>query len=184
MAEYYLISQLPSLDGASENAPLPITEERFLELCRRFLSKKAQTELEKLTLRPPRIPQPSISPLVEKWNDGERDLRLVLARLRADRLNKAFESENRTFAPALLQAARTAIEFESPMDAEKYLNRYRLEFLETLRPLDSFSEEYVFYYCLKLKLLLRIRQFDSQRGESAYRNIYDSIMNSDRSEVM
>lgn len=184
MAEYYLISQLPSLDGVSENAPLPITEERFAELCQRFLSKKAQNELKKLTLRPPRAPQCSASSLIEKWNEGERDLRLALARLRADRMNKTFDSDNQTFSPALLQAARAAIEFESPMDAEKYLNRYRLDFLETLRPLDSFSEEYVFYFCLKLKLLLRIRQFDSQRGEAAYRSIYDSIMNSDRSEVM
>ena len=40
MAEYYLISQLPSLDGISENTPLPITEERFTELCNRFLGEK------------------------------------------------------------------------------------------------------------------------------------------------
>ena len=38
MAEYYLMSQLPSLDGVGENTPLPITEERFSELCHRFLS--------------------------------------------------------------------------------------------------------------------------------------------------
>ena len=37
MAEYYLIAQLPSLDGVGENMPVPITEERFLELCCRFL---------------------------------------------------------------------------------------------------------------------------------------------------
>lgn len=40
MAEYYLISQLPSLDGIHDNAPLPITEERFTELCDRFLKKR------------------------------------------------------------------------------------------------------------------------------------------------
>ena len=42
MAEYYFMSQLPSLDGIGEQVPLPITEERFLELCHRFLGKKAQ----------------------------------------------------------------------------------------------------------------------------------------------
>mgnify|MGYP005612931661 CR=1 FL=1 len=41
MAEFYLVSQLPSLEGLSDNSPLPITEERFMELCSRFLSKKA-----------------------------------------------------------------------------------------------------------------------------------------------
>ena len=45
MAEYYLISQLPSLDGIDENMPLPISEEQFLKLCSGFLNKKLQNEL-------------------------------------------------------------------------------------------------------------------------------------------
>ncbi len=183
MAEYYLISQLPSLDGISENSPLPITQERFTELCQRFLGKKAQKELAGLTLSPPKNYEKSSSSIIEKWNDGERNLRLALAKLRADKMNKFFESENKSFSAGLLQAVRTAVEIENPMQAEEFLNRYRLEFLETLRPMDSFSEEFVFYYGLKLKLLSRIRQFDSQSGESAYRNIYNSIINADRSEV-
>ena len=36
MAEYYLISQLPSLDGISDGMPLPIGEERFLEFYDRY----------------------------------------------------------------------------------------------------------------------------------------------------
>ena len=69
------------------------------------------------------------------------------------------------------------------MEAEKYLNRYRLEILETLRPMDNFSEDYIFYYGLRLKLILRIRQFDTKAGEEAYRNIYNSILNGDRLEA-
>lgn len=184
MAEYYLISQLPSLDGISENTPLPITSERFEELCQRFLGKKSYIESEKLTLAPPRNPEKTSSALVEKWNEGERSLRIALAKLRADKLNKHFEAETNSFSPVLLQAVRTAVEIESPMEAEKFLNKYRLDFLESLRPMDSFSEEYVFYYGLKLKLLERIRKFDSESGETAYRNIYNSIMNGDRSEVI
>ena len=184
MAEYYLISQLPSLDGISESTPLPITSERFAELCQSFLGKKARIESEKLTLTPPRNPEKTASALVEKWNEGERCLRLALAKLRADKMNKQFEAEIQSFPAGLLQAARTAVETESPMEAEKFLNRYRLDFLETLRPMDSFSEEYVFYYGLKLRLIERIRKFDQASGETAYRNIYDSIMNADRSEVI
>ncbi|MEE1012352.1 MAG: DUF2764 family protein [Acutalibacteraceae bacterium] len=184
MAEYYLISQLPSLDGINENTPLPITEERFAELCERFLGKKAYAEFNRLTLLPPKSPEKSASQLVEKWNEGERNLRLALAKLRADKLNKQYKEDERSFPAELVQAARTAIECESPMEAEKFLNRYRLEFLESLRPTDSFSEEYVYYYGLKLRLLLRIRKFDTQSGETAYRNIYDSVMNGEKSEVI
>ena len=184
MAEYYLISQLPSLDGINENTPLPITSERFEELCQRFLGKKAHGESKKLTLSPSRNPEKSSSALIEKWNDGEHKLRLALAKLRAEKMNKHFDADIQTLSPVLLQAVRTAVEIESPMEAEKFLNKYRLDFLETLRPMDSFSEEFVFYYGLKLKLIERIRKFDTESGEAAYRNIYDSIMNGDRSEVI
>lgn len=184
MAEYYLVSQLPSLDGMSENTPVPITEERFTELCSRFLSKKALAQLNKLSLIPPRTREKSTSSLIESWNEGERNLRFALGTIRAEKMKKSFEAENKSLPVSLVQAARTAAETESPLEAEKFLNRYRLDFLESLRPADSFSEDYVFYYCLKLKLILRIRQFDADRGENAYRNIYDSVMNGDRLEVV
>lgn len=184
MAEYYLISQLPSLDGIGENMPMPITEERFLELCDRFLGKKAQNEIKKLTLSPSLMPEKTGSSLVEAWNDGERRLRLALAKARAEKMKKPFDFENASFSAELMKVASAAVELESPMEAEKFLSDYRLSFLESLRPMDSFSEDFVFYYGLKLKLILRIRQFDAKIGEAAYRNIYSSILNGDRLEVM
>ena len=184
MAEYYFMAQLPSLDGISENMALPITEERFLELCQRFLGKKAQSEISRLTLAPPREHEKSSSKLVEAWNEGERNLRLALAKARAEKMKKHFELEN-TFLPVeTVKAARTAVEIDSPLEAEKYLNRYRLEFLESLRPMDTFSEESAFFYGLKLKLILRMRQFNADVGEAAYKNIYNSIMDGDRLEAM
>lgn len=184
MAEYYLISQLPSLDGLGENVPLPITQERFTELCERFLSKKAQGELKNLTLTPSRDYEKSSSQLIEAWNEGERTLRLVLGKIRADKMNKQFDSDEKSVPYELVSAAREAVEIENPMEAEKFLNNYRLSFLESLRPMDAFSEDYVFYYGIKLKLISRIKQFDEESGNSAYRNIYDSIINGDRLEVV
>lgn len=184
MAEYYLMSQLPSLDGISENTPLPITEERFLELCNRFLGKRAQSELKKLTLMPSKSYEKSSSALIENWNEGERNLRLALGKVRADKMKKPFDTENKSLPVSLMKAAGTAVEMESPLEAEKFLNLYRLEFLETLRPMDTFSEDFVFYYGLKLKLILRARQFDADIGEAAYKNIYNSIMNGDRLEAI
>lgn len=184
MAEYYLISQLPSLDGLSENVPMPITEERFFELCERFLNKKSQEELRNLTLLPSRDCGKSSNSLVEKWNDGERKLRLVLAKARADKMKKQFEMNENSVPVELQQAVREAVEIENPMEAEKFLNKYRLDFLESLRPMDSFSEDFVFYYGLKLKLISRIKQFDLESGETAYKNIYSSIINGERLEVI
>ena len=184
MAEYYLISQLPSLDGISDNTPIPITEERFFELCNGFLGKKARQTLEKLTLLPSKAIENTGSALVDVWNERERDLRLALGKARAEKLKKNFDTENRIFSVECIKAANAAVEIDNPMKAEEFLTRYRLEALEALRPMDGFSEEYIFYYGLKLKLLLRIRQFDAKNGEKAYKNIYNSILNGDRLEAI
>jgi len=180
MAEYYLISQLPSLDGLSDNVPMPITEERFYDICNRILGKKAQDELSKISLVPSRVYEPSGSAVLTSWNMGEQNLRLALGKARAEKLGKQFDTGNRTFTADLMQTVRTAVEADSPLEAEKLLNRYRMDYLEAIRPMDAFSEEFVYYYCLKLKLILRMRQFDAESGKAAYRNIYDSIMSGKR----
>ena len=184
MAEYYLMSQLPSLDGIADNIPMPVTEERFIELCERFLGKKALEEIRSLTLSPKPDHEKSSSALIEAWNEGESDLRFALAKVRADKMKKPFNTENKPLSNELLRVANTAVEMESPLGAEKYLSEYRLAFFESLRPLDTFSLDFVFYYGLKLKLILRIRQFDAELGEAAYRNIYNSVLNGERLEAV
>lgn len=184
MSEYYLISQLPSLDAIAENAPLPITEERFFELCERLSGKKIQRELNKMTLLPPKDFEKSGSSLIEIWNDAEHKLRLALAKVRAEKMKKSFDAGNTILPNELIKIASTALETESPLEAEKFLNNYRLEFLEALRPTDGFSEDFLYYYGLKLKLISHIRRFDTNAGEIAYKNIYNSIINGDRLEAI
>ena len=183
MAEYYLISQLPSLDGISENATVPITENQFEELCERLLGKKTQRILKEITLLPPKKPKSSGSALIDAWNEKERNLRLALCKVRSEKMSKIFASENESFSDEYIKVSKAALEMENPMEAEKYLNNYRLQILETLRPIDNFSEEYIYYYGIKLKLIQRIRQFDTVAGEEAYKSIYNSILNGYRLEA-
>jgi hypothetical protein len=182
MAEYYLISQLPSLDGISESIPLPISEERFCELCDRFLGKKAQEAMKKLTLSPPKIAESSGNSLIDAWNESERNLRFALGKARAEKMKKSFDIENRVFPIEYIKVSNDAMELENPMEAEKFLNEFRLEILEALRPMDGFSEDFIFYYGLKLKLMLRARQFDAKLGEDEYKKIYSSILSGDNLE--
>ena len=184
MIDYYLISQLPSLDGIGEETPIPITEEQFTELCNRFLGKKDQDVIKKLTLSPSQNKESSGLALIDAWNECERNLRFALCKVRAEKMKRSFDIENGIIPIEYIKAADTAIEMDNPMEAEKYLNNYRLEILETLRPTNTFSEDYIFYYGLKLKLLLRIRMFDKEVGEQDYKNIYDSVLNGDRLEAL
>ena len=183
MAEYYLISQLPSLDNLGDNAPLPITWEWFDDLCKRHLSGKALAVMQELTLLPPRDCETDGSGFVAKWNAAERGLRLALGKVRAEKMNKSFDTQNIAFTPEQFKAASEAIQLEDPLEAEKYLTRCRLAFLDALKPMDPFALDNVFHYGLKLKLLLRLRNFDTAVGKAAYRNIYDSIVGGDTQEV-
>ena len=107
-----------------------------------------------------------------------------MAKVRADKMKKPFDAGIRQIPVDVMKAARTAVESESPLDAERYLNHYRLGVLELLRPMDSFSKDAVFYYGLKLKLLSRMKRFDAEVGEAAYKNIYHSIMSGEKSEAI
>ncbi len=181
MNPYYLMAQLPSLDGIPDGAPLPITQERYEELCRRNLGKRAQAVLDRLTLIPPREKEKTGSPLLDAWNENERNLRRLLADVRSARRGLGAQVENASTTPQL-SVIREAMALENPLEAELLLNGYRLRFLETLRPADAFSEETVFYYGLKLQLMLHIRRFDAEAGRAAYRAIYHSIL--EKSEVV
>ncbi len=184
MNQYYLIAQLPSLDGIGDGMPLPITEEAFLELCRRFLPKRSVRALDEMTLAPKRERKKTGSPLLDAWCDGERSLRLALAEARGARRGKGNAPDKNAMPQALAAVVLDAVGREDPLEAELLLNRYRLSFLETLRPSDAFAEDTVFYYGLKLKLLLHIRKFDVTAGEAAYRTIYHSILDGEKPEVI
>ncbi len=184
MALYYLISQLPSLDGLSENMPLPITEERFCELCRDNLGENQLSDFEKISLAPSKIYEKTGSALIEAWNEGERNLRLALAKIRADKLGKKIDFQNSNLPTEFIKIADSATEMDSPMEAERFLYDFRLKFLEALRPIDSFSCDYIYYFYIKLKLTVRMRGFNRELGEAAYRNIYDSILNGERVEAI
>lgn len=182
MSEYYLISQLPSLDGIGENTPLPITVERFSELCSLFTGKKTLTELKKLTVCPNTDFEPSSSALINKWNENESALRLALGKVRAERMKKSFDTGAKPLSPELIKTAETAVTAGNPLDAEQYLTSCRLAFLESIRPFDSFSDDYLFYYALKLRLLSRIKEFDISKGKTSYKNIYNTVINGKGSE--
>ncbi len=183
MAEYYLISQLPSLDSCTVGMPPPISEEGFFELCKASLNERVLSVLESLTLTPARTAEPSGSRLVDKFNDGERKLRLALGKARAELMGKVFDTGDAEILPSVMQTAMAEAQRTSPMEAELALCSYRLALLEQIRPIDGFCEEYLYYFGLKLKLLWRICRFERELGEREYKKIYSSVLNGEELEA-
>lgn len=170
---YYLMAQLPAI---SENAKeLPITENDFIELCSRFLDNKTLKAIKSLSLEPPLQNKSTGFSFIDKWYDFERNLRIALGQIRALKMKKDFPiSDN--ISSDIMQMARTATGFESPLEAEEYLNSVRMEFLDNICPLDNFSTDAVFAYALKLKLICRMNMFTVKAGMESYRKIYDQIL--------
>ena len=183
MNQYYLMAQLPALDGLTDTAPLPISEDRFLELCEQLLPEKMLAALKGIELVPPKEAVATGYKFIDKWNAYERDLRFALGKVRAEKLGKSFDDNDNFISSELIQIARIAVENENPLEAEVFLNGYRARYLEDLRPSDPFCEDAVFYYALKLKIIARIKLFDSEKGTKAYQDIYNSIMSKDKQEA-
>ena len=170
---YYLMAQLPAI---SENAKeLPITENEFIDLCSRFFDNKTLNAIKSLSLEPPLQKKSTGFAFLDKWYDAERSLRIALGQIRAVKLKKDF-SITENMSSDIVQMARTATGFDSPLEAEEYLNSIRMQLLNDISPLDNFCTDAVFAYALKLKLICRMSLFTQKAGIESYRKIYDQIL--------
>ena len=177
------MAQLPSFIVSDDKTELPITEAYFTELCSRFLEKNDLKTLEALSLEPPRDAACTGSAFVDAWYEKERSLRMALAQIRALNMKKKFDVSGTSLAPDAVQAARTAVGMDSPLAAEQFLNQYRVGVVENLAPLDGFCTDAVFAYGIKLKLALRMKKFNAEKGMASYHKIYDRILKADANET-
>ena len=174
---YYFVAQLPALSVNSDSTTkLPITTEYFKDLCSRFMSEHNNEIAQKLSLEPPRSVDITGSKFLDEWYSFERNLRFALAQVRAIKMKKDTKDIPIINDGEIVQAARTAINMDSPLSAEQYLNEYRLSMLDKIAPLDMFCADAVFNYGLKLMLIERMKKFNRDEGLSSYHKIYKEIL--------
>ena len=87
-AYYFLVSQLPSLGNIGEKSAMPLSESSFIELCSRYMTESEKKVLSTLSLVPPRDTVDTGSEFLNTWYQKERDLRLALAQIRAQKMKK------------------------------------------------------------------------------------------------
>ncbi|MDR2783890.1 MAG: DUF2764 domain-containing protein, partial [Treponema sp.] len=182
-AYYYLIPQLPSL---SYNAPLPMTSQAFLDLCKKELSSSDTPLLDLCALDPDtrqgEVPAyaesapASSSGFVDAWRAWERALRLNLARYRSQKLKREGGIVEPPAYPAdAAAAAKAAVAIESPLEAELFLDQARWNAIEAIQGLTYFGENAVYAYLLKLRLLERKALFKAEEGFAEYKMLYAAI---------
>jgi hypothetical protein len=173
---YYLVSQLPDISSADEKSVLPITEQYYRDLCMRFLKKDEMKVIDTLSLVPPQHEIDTGSQFLNKWYEKERNLRLALAQIRAQKMKKDFDPLPGTCTADIMQAARTAVGMDSPLSAEQFLFSYRMSMLNEIQSYDLFSTDAVYAYGIRLMLVQRMKKFDREKGKASYHKIYESIL--------
>lgn len=174
--EYYLVCQLPALLTDAKSEGEAMSEEKFKELCSRFLKGREKSAMESLSLVPPKEAFSSGNAFLDRWYEKERRLRAALSCVRAEFMKRAGEQTEISFDAAEMQTARTALGMKNPLEAERFLYEYRLSCLDETENSDFFSTDAVFAYGIRLLLILRSRRFDKSRGKESYKKIYDTIL--------
>lgn len=175
---HFLMAQLPAIVPATHPS---LSYNEFFELASRYLSRRDWKILDKLTLEPPRDAIRTGSVIVDQWMDRERALRLELARLRAQKLNRTVflttgEIETVSDQVAVSQIARNVVSMDNPLEAERYLLDVRTRWLNEMRGNHFFDSEAVFMYGLSLLLRERAERFTVEAGQDAYSSIYTQIL--------
>ena len=174
---YYLAAQLPYLTYGQS---VPMSSGAFRELAHKHLSACDAAALDSCTLEPDMLEAaPAASPeFVRNWKEWEKTLRLNLARNRAKKLKREgglpTEIPDTPFDAA--GAARTALAFESPLEAEIFLDKARWDAIESFQGLDAFSENAIYAYMLKLLLMERRTAFSTEEGFTEYKALYAAIL--------
>lgn len=134
----------------------PLSHKDFLEECRRQLSAGDMANLEKNTVG-----------LSKEWNIFDISLRNELVRLRSAKKGKNPDNYLRGTKetnPFTEPMAHWAVNQDSPMDAEKYLDKIRWEKIEDIKRGHYFDTDYLAAYGIQLRILERWDRIDSGGG--------------------
>lgn len=169
---YYTICSLPHLSFTA--SPPPLSSSAFLSTCGIELSRLDMSAMRSITLLPPADFSDS-PPCIESWYNGERQLRLELARLRAVRLGRPNFVSQGSVSPFFKKIARQVMAFESPWQAEELLDLSRWQILNELEAEYDSGLPRLAVYFLKLQLLERRARFNQQAGQKLRREIVNRI---------
>jgi len=175
---YYLGAQLPYLVHGQNP---PMSSSAFKALARELMSSSDAALLDHCTLGFGSEDSSSSAPrtsskFVNRWKEWERALRLNLARNRALKLKREAASEAPAYPSEAVFAAKSAMNMESPLEAEMFLDRARWDAIESFQGLNTFSENAMYAYLLKLLLMERRAAFKTEEGFDEYKGLYAAIL--------
>ena len=148
----------------------------FRELARGKMSSAEAAVLDYCTLDPGFSAPPTHSAFINRWREWERTLRLNLGKSRAQKLKRSEAADAPEHPAAAVTAAKNALALESPLDAEILLDKARWDAIEEFQGINTFSEDAIYAYLLKLLLMERRTAFKNEEGFTEYKALYAAIL--------
>ena len=184
-AYYYLAAQLPYLVYGQS---VPMSSAHFRALACESMSSADYLIFDSCTLDPDPTPGSGVayaeppkrtrSEFINRWKDWERVLRLNLTKARAQKLKWKGGAvvEPPEYPADAVNVAKNAMSFESPLEAEIFLDKARWDAIESFQGLNNFSETAMYAYLLKLLLMERKSAFKVEEGFTEYKGLYAAIL--------
>jgi hypothetical protein len=175
---YYLVSTLPTLSYGQQP---PMESGAFKTFAAQSMGGAEGQALDLCVLDPGPDAGADMQipfPFVKGWREWERTLLLNLAKGRAARVANADKAgyDAPDYPADAAQAAKNALAMDDPLEAEIALDKARWAAIENLQGIETFSENTIYAYLLKLRLCERRRLFDAETGFKEYTSLYDSIL--------
>ena len=168
---YYLGAQLPYL-VYGQDPPMSSSDAELLDFCTLDPDPPKDTSgaTEEGTASKTR------SDFINRWKEWERSLRLNLAKSRAMKLKWDSAGDAPETPADAATAAKNAMTFDSPLEAELFLDKARLDAIDNFQGISVFSESAIYAYLLKLLLMERRMLFDAEEGFKEYKGLYAEIL--------
>ena len=180
---YYFVATLPWVNYGDKP---PVSSDEFRQQCYAMLSSDDAALIRYCRYDPVMAVetiQPTGSEFIDLLIARERTLTLNLAYLRAAGLRRPSPEDPPHDVPRAEAVAKAAFEMDDPLEAAVYIDEARWGALDAMVGVDLFGVNNVYAYLMKLQLLERKQWFDAERGLTAYRERYDSILNEYNSRV-
>ncbi|HDP16286.1 MAG TPA: DUF2764 family protein [Candidatus Omnitrophica bacterium] len=169
---YYLIASLPVLEFA---AKAPFSYEEFLSRCDGQLSPEDREAVDRAVTML-RHDAAEKYRAVAEWDAFETSLKNEIARVRAEKYSKdpfKYIRGEHYYDPFTAGLAQWAVNQDSPMEAELFLDRARWEKLEEIKNGHYFDIDYLIAYAIQLRILIRWGRINSEGGMQVLADMAD-----------
>ena len=167
---YYLAASLPLLEFGMN---MPVVYEDFLSRCSEQLDPKDIAIIKKTNISPSEDTECD-SRTLREWKRFDVTLRNELATYRSSKKSKDASKYIRGEGykdPFLAIEARWALNEESPLEAERFLDKIRWEKIEELEKTHYFDIDYLVKYALRLQILERWQKINSEGGTQVLKDL-------------